>query len=142
MRRLFMMMPLVIATPLVIGIASAQTMTEVGATAAGSAIGSAAGKKTSDGITAIFGKVDTSTKKAAKSDDTKKEPLLDVGEGTPKLAGSGVVIVGGESVPPPPASPLAPIEPRWLSQSVTHAGNSASSSPASATCTCRHGGRS
>ena len=95
MRRLILLLPVVVV------VASAQTMTEVGATAAGSAIGSAAGKKVSDGITAIFGKMDTSAKKAAsKPDDSaKKEPLLDLGEGSPKLmVGNG----GSESVPPPP----------------------------------------
>ena len=56
MRRILFMMPVLVAT-----VAAAQTMTEVGASAAGSAIGSAAGKKVSDGITAIFGKVDKAT---------------------------------------------------------------------------------
>ncbi len=81
--------------------ASAQTMTEIGASAAGSAIGSAAGKKVSDGITAIFGKVDKTTSKAAKKpeDNSKAEPLLEVGPGAPKMS------PGGESVPPPPPAP-------------------------------------
>lgn len=94
MRRILFMMPVLVAT-----IAAAQTMTEVGASAAGSAIGSAAGKKVSDGITAIFGKVDKTTSKAAKTpeDNSKAAPLLDVGPGAPRVAG-GV----GESVPPPP----------------------------------------
>src|ERR1017187_10617905 len=48
------------------GLAGAQTMTEVGASAAGGAIGSAAGKKVSEGITAIFGQVDKAAGKAAK----------------------------------------------------------------------------
>lgn len=92
MRRLFFMMPLLIAA-----LASGQTMTEVGATAAGGAIGSAAGKKVSDGITSIFGKVDKTTAKAAKppEDNSKGAPLLEVGPGAPRVS-------GGESVPPPP----------------------------------------
>jgi hypothetical protein len=96
MRRILFMMPVLVAA-----IASAQTMTEVGASAAGSAIGSAAGKKVSDGITAIFGKVDkTAGKAAAKTpaeDNSKATPLLDVGPGVVKLSGGGT-----ESVPPPP----------------------------------------
>jgi len=93
MRRILLMMPVLIA------VAGAQTMTEVGASAAGSAIGSAAGKKVSDGITAIFGKVDKTTAKAAKApeDNSKAAPLLEVGPGTPRILG-----VGSESVPPPP----------------------------------------
>ena len=94
MRRLFFMMPFLLAA-----IAGAQTMTEVGASAAGSAIGSAAGKKVSEGITAIFGKVDKSTAKAAKTpeDNSKGAPLLEVGPGTVRSSGGG-----GDSVPPPP----------------------------------------
>ena len=91
------MMPVLLAT-----VVSAQTMTEVGASAAGSAIGSAAGKKVSDGITAVFGKVDKTTAKAAKTpaeDNSKAAPLLDVGPGVPKVSGGGSA---GESVPPPP----------------------------------------
>jgi len=96
MRRILFIMPVLAAS-----LASAQTMTEVGASAAGSAIGSAAGKKVSDGITAIFGKVDKATAKAAKTpeDNSKATPLLDVGPGVPRIAaGEG----GPESVPPPP----------------------------------------
>jgi len=94
MRRIFFMMPFLIA------VAGAQTMTEVGASAAGSAIGSAAGKKVSDGITAIFNKVDKSTAKAAKQpeDNSKAAPLIEVGPATPKES-------VGESVPPPPPAP-------------------------------------
>jgi hypothetical protein len=83
--------------PFVVAVAGAQSMTEVGASAAGSAIGSAAGKKVSDGITAIFGKVNTTTGKAAKqaTDDSKAAPLIEVGPTTTKTS-------AGESVPPPP----------------------------------------
>jgi hypothetical protein len=55
------------------GIASAQAMTEYGAAAAGGAVGAAAGKKVSDGITNIFGKVDQQTKAAAKKEPPKPE---------------------------------------------------------------------
>jgi len=99
------------------GLAGAQTMTEVGASAAGSAIGSAAGKKVSEGISAIFGKVDKAAGKAAKppEDNSKGAPLLDVG---PAVVVKGPS--GAESVPPPPpasghrasaAKPAAAVEP-------------------------------
>jgi len=81
------------------GLAGAQTMTEVGASAAGGAIGSAAGKKVSEGISAIFGKVDKAAGKAAKppEDNSKSAPLLEVGPAVVvKVQG------GAESVPPPP----------------------------------------
>ena len=100
MRRILFIMPVVLA-----GMASAQTMTEIGASAAGSAIGSAAGKKVSDGITSIFGKVDKTTSKAAKStqeDNSKAAPLLEVGPGAPRVSGGSGGSGGGESVPPPP----------------------------------------
>jgi hypothetical protein len=45
---------------------SAQSLSEFGAAAAGGATGGAAGKKVSEGITAIFGKVDKQTADAAK----------------------------------------------------------------------------
>src|SRR5277367_5262393 len=85
------------------GLAGAQTMTEVGASAAGGAIGSAAGKKVSEGITAIFGKVDKAAGKAAKppEDNSKSAPLLEVGPAV-VVKGSGAGSGGGESVPPPP----------------------------------------
>jgi hypothetical protein len=81
------------------GLAGAQTMTEVGASAAGGAIGSAAGKKVSEGITAIFGKVDKAAGKAAKppEDNSKSAPLLEVGPAVVVKGPGGV-----ESVPPPP----------------------------------------
>jgi hypothetical protein len=97
MRRILFIMPFLVA------VAGAQTMTEVGASAAGSAIGSAAGKKVSDGITAIFGKVDKTTAKAAaktpQEDNSKAAPLLEVGPGAPRVSGGGGAV---ESVPPPP----------------------------------------
>jgi hypothetical protein len=106
MRRILFMMPI-----LLVSIAGAQTMTEVGASAAGSAIGSAAGKKVSDGITAIFGKVDKSTAKAAKppEDNSKSAPLLEVGPGVPKVSGVSAASSGPESVPPPPPAHRAAV---------------------------------
>jgi hypothetical protein len=97
MRRILFIMPFVVA------IAGAQTMTEVGASAAGSAVGSAAGRRVSDGISAIFGKVDKATAKAATppSNESRSAPLAEVAPGMPKVS------IGIESVPPPPPVPGA-----------------------------------
>jgi len=57
----------------VAGAAGAQTITEFGAAAATGTAGGAAGKQVSNGITAIFGKVDQQTKAAAKADPAKPE---------------------------------------------------------------------
>jgi hypothetical protein len=118
MRRLLFVIPLFVA------VVSAQTMTEVGGAAAGGAIGSAAGKKVSEGITSIFGKVDATTKKAAKPEDnSKKDPLLEVGESTPKIgasAGAGTVAGGGDVPPPPPPAgyhrPAKPAAPEVMAE--------------------------
>jgi hypothetical protein len=59
--------------------ASAQNLTEFGAVAAGSTIGAAGGKPVSNGISAIFGKVDRTAGAAASKDTNKekdKEPVL------------------------------------------------------------------
>lgn len=98
MRRILFAIPLLAATM------AAQTMTEVGASAAGAAVGSAAGKKVSEGITSIFGKMDKAAGKAAKTpeDNSKAAPLLDVGPAAVVVKGPGAA----ESVPPPP--PAAP----------------------------------
>jgi hypothetical protein len=101
-----------------------QTMVETAAAAAGGSVGGVAGKKVSDGLSAIFEKVDKSTAKAAKSGEAKANssaksasspnrkgggasqggdnttyadsnaPLLEVGPGVPRADGS--------NVPPPP----------------------------------------
>lgn len=68
------------------GLLCAQTMTEFGAAAGGSTAGGAAGKKVSDGINNIFGKVDQQTSAAAgkaKSAPTAAT-VLEVGPGAPK----------------------------------------------------------
>ena len=87
---------------LINAIAFGQTMTEFGAVAAGSAVGGASGKSVSNGINAIFGKVDQQTAKAAaKETKSEKEPqaeALKVAPGAPK-ADPGAV--------PLPPSPLA-----------------------------------
>jgi hypothetical protein len=95
-------------------VASAQTMLEAGAAAAGGTAGGVAGKKVSDGLTRIFGKVDEAAGKSAREakDANPATPLLEVGPGTPKSDGSAVP-------PPPPAhhasnrrpAPAAPAPP-------------------------------
>jgi len=79
------------------GTAFGQSIMENAAAAAGGSVGGVAGKKVSDGMTAIFGKVDKQTAKAAETGKDSK-PLFEVGPGVPKGAAA-------ESVPPPP--PLA-----------------------------------
>ena len=79
---------------LLCGPAFGQTILETSAAAAGGSAGGVAGKKVSDGISAIFGKVDQQTGKAAEAAKNAK-PLFEVGPGVPKGATT-------ESVPPPP----------------------------------------
>jgi hypothetical protein len=95
------------------GSAHGQSMVETAAAAAGGSVGGVAGKKVSDGLSAIFEKVDKSTAKAAKGNSPAKgaaspartggnagtggesnTPLLEVGPGVPRPDGS--------NVPPPP----------------------------------------
>lgn len=78
---------------LLCGTAFGQSIMENAAAAAGGSVGGVAGKKVSDGMTAIFGKVDKQTAKAAETAKDGK-PLFEVGPGVPKGK--------GESVPPPP----------------------------------------
>ena len=88
--------------------ASAQSMVEMSAAAAGGTAGGVAGKKVSDGLTKIFGKIDKQTQKAAKEGDAKKHtavtpdsstPLLEVGPGVPRV---GPAAPDPSNVPPPP----------------------------------------
>jgi hypothetical protein len=82
-------------------ISFAQTMTEFGAVAAGSAVGGASGKSVSNGINAIFGKVDQQTARAAKETKREKEPQVEALKVAP---GAPVADPGG--VPLPPAPPV------------------------------------
>jgi len=82
------------------GRAEGQSMLEGAAAATGGAVGGVAGKKVSDGLNKILGKIDTQTAKAADTTKNSKKPdpsspLLEVGPGVPKSDGS--------NVPPPPA---------------------------------------
>ena len=88
------------------GLLPAQALVEHAAAATGGSVGGVAGKKVSDGLSKIFEKVDTTTKKAAKSGesgkakevDSKGVPLLQVGPGSPKGRDTSGVVP-----PPPPA---------------------------------------
>lgn len=78
------------------GVMSAQTITEVGAAAAGGATGGAAGKQVSSGLNKIFGKIDQQTSAAAKTapeQDTKaavaKTPAAIPTAATPAEAAPG-----------------------------------------------------
>jgi hypothetical protein len=78
--------------------AFSQNMTEFGAIAAGTTVGGASGKAVSNGITAIFGKVDQQTAKAAGKPtkiDVPEPPVFKVSQGIPSDDTGGV--------PPPPA---------------------------------------
>jgi hypothetical protein len=90
--------------------AFSQNLAEFGAVTAGSTVGGASGKAVSNGITAIFGKVDQQTAKAAAATPAKKEvpepPPFKVSQGVPSEDNGGVPL------PPAPhkhaaASPIA-----------------------------------
>ena len=89
--------------------AFSQSLTEFGDVTAGSTVGGASGKAVSNGITAIFGKVDQQTAKAASNPATKgvpEPPVFKVSQGVPADE------TGGVPLPPSPhkraaASPVA-----------------------------------
>ena len=94
---------------LITSTAFSQNLTEFGAVTAGSTVGGASGKSVSNGINAIFGKVDQQTAKAAVT-PTRKEvpepPPFKVSQGVPSDD------TGGVPLPPSPhkravASPVA-----------------------------------
>jgi hypothetical protein len=88
-------------------LAFAQNLTEFGAVAAGTTAGGAGGKPVSNSISAIFGKVDRQTAKAAaKETKSEKEPhaeALKVAPGAPMADPGGVPLP-----PPPPGKRIAP----------------------------------
>jgi hypothetical protein len=94
---------ILLATPAYVHSAYGQSMLEHAAAAAGGSVGGVAGKKVSDGVTSILGKLDKQTRQAAgtgktsSSPTTTGEPLFEVGPGVPK-ADQGFV-----PPPPPPA---------------------------------------
>ena len=74
------------------GVALGQGLTEYGAAAAGGTAGGAAGKKVSEGVSAIFGKVDQQAKDAAKGKPpVKQQPVAQqpVADAVPATAGTG-----------------------------------------------------
>ena len=91
----------------VAGLAWSQALVEATGAVAGGSIGGVAGKKVSEGITNVFGKVDAVAGKAAK---TAKAPEVAVEKvkadkpsgGTVLEVGSGAVIKDHSLVPPPP----------------------------------------
>jgi hypothetical protein len=95
-------------------LAFGQSLTEFGAVAAGSTVGGASGKSVSNGITAIFGKVDQQTAKAAaKETKQEKEPqvvALKVAPGAPAAD------PGGVPLPPSPAVKRSAPAPRPVAQ--------------------------
>jgi hypothetical protein len=104
MRRVLMGFGMLFA---VAGLAWSQAMVEAAGAVAGGSIGGVAGKRVSDGITNVLGKVDAVAGKAAK---TGKAPEVAVEKakadkpsgGTVLQVGSGAVIKDHSLVPPPP----------------------------------------
>ena len=84
--------------------AFSQNLTEFGAITAGSAIGGASGKSVSNGISAIFGKVDQQTAKAAApiKKEVPEPPPFKVSQGVPADD------TGGVPLPPTPHKRPAP----------------------------------
>lgn len=100
-------------------LAPAQSLVEHSAAAAGGAVGGVAGKKVSDGVTSIFGKIDKAVGKAAATDTPSKSvhtpaakeppnaPAFEVGPGVPHARRSRSSARASAhnavpSVPPPP----------------------------------------
>jgi hypothetical protein len=98
--------------------AFSQNLTEFGAATAGSAIGGASGKSVSNNITAILGKVDQQTVKAA-----VKPTAKDVPEPPPVKVAQGVASeeTGGVPLPPTPhkRAVAAPVAQYVLPQEIT-----------------------
>jgi hypothetical protein len=78
------------------GAAGAQTMTEFGAAAAGGAVGAASGKSVSNGIDAVFGKLNDQTVKAAGKEEAKPKPDVKPAE-KPATASVSPVSAGSAS---------------------------------------------
>jgi hypothetical protein len=91
----------------VAGAAWAQTMTEFGAAAATGTVGGAAGKSVSNGLTAIFGKVDEQTKAAAKPASPKPETAPK--QEAASAAAPAVPAAPGSATTPPVSSGPAPV---------------------------------
>ena len=102
--------------------AFSQNLTELGAVTAGSVVGGASGKSVSNGITAIFGKVDQQTAKAAVAKPTEVKPTTKEVPEPPPFKVVAADDNGG--VPLPPAShkrtvSLVPVAQYNLPQEIT-----------------------
>jgi hypothetical protein len=107
----------------VAGLTWSQAMTEAAGVIAGGSVGGVAGKKVSDGISTVLGKVDAVAGKAAKTgkapETAVEKAKADKPSGTTVLqVGSGAVIKDHSLVPPPPPArraaavvPAAPAAP-------------------------------
>ncbi len=101
----------------VAGLGWSQAMTEAAGVLAGGSIGGVAGKKVSDGITNVLGKVDSVASKAAKTTKAPEAAVAKAKGETP--AGGAVLQVGPGGVvkdhslvpPPPPPSKRAAMVP-------------------------------
>jgi len=87
-----------------------QSMVEAAAAAAGGTVGGASGKAVSDGVTAIFGKVDKQAASAASASDGKNSSapnraLIEAGPGQPQPQASSAA---GPAAPKPARKPKAP----------------------------------
>ena len=90
----------------VASLAWSQAMTEAAGVLAGGSIGGVAGKKVSDGITNVMGKVDAVASKAAKTTKAPEAAVAkakgDTSRGAVLQVGPGGVVKDHSLVPPPP----------------------------------------
>jgi hypothetical protein len=77
-------------------------MVEAAGAIAGGSVGGVAGKKVSDGITAVFERVDATAGKAAKTGKAPQAAVEKAKEGTVLQVGPAGVIKDHSLVPPPP----------------------------------------
>jgi len=84
------------------GLAWSQAMVEAAGAIAGGSVGGVAGKKVSDGITAVFQKVDATASKAAKTGKAPQAAVDKAKDGTVLQVGPAGVIKDHSLVPPPP----------------------------------------
>ncbi len=96
-----------VAVASVAGLAWSQAMTEAAGVLAGGSIGGVAGKKVSDGITNVMGKVEGVTSKAAKTTKAPEAAVAKAKADTPSggavlQVGPGGVVKDHSLVPPPP----------------------------------------
>jgi hypothetical protein len=99
-----------------------QSMTEFGAVTAGSAVGGASGKSVSNGISAIFGKVDQQTAKAAVANPAVAKPIKKEVPEPPPVSVVTSDDNGGVPLPPAPhkrAASLVPVAQYNLPQEIT-----------------------